>query len=92
MLAKNKVINKQYGKNNNRLKRGQIYIRQVLFLENDVHVYIQIDVLQKSKKLHCIKIKIVHIRNYMRRGVQNYDEHTCMYKILICCKSDGDLS
>lgn len=90
MLAKNKVISKQYGKNNNRLKRGQINIRQVLFLENDV--YIQIDVLQKSKKLHCIKIKIVHIRNYMRRGVQNYDEHTCMYKILICCKSDGDLS
>lgn len=55
MLAKNKVISKQYGKNNNRLKRGQINIRQVLFLENDV--YIQIDVLQKSKKYNCTVLK-----------------------------------
>lgn len=48
MLAKNKVISKQYGKNNN--KNGGKSIIVEFYFWKMMHIIIQIDVLQKSKK------------------------------------------
>lgn len=56
MLAKNKVISKQYGKNNNRNGGKSIYVK--FYFWKMMYVYIKIDIYRKVKNCTVLKSKL----------------------------------